>query len=148
MELSFAFFADRASVPPDGKLYVLGGGFSGVALPQLPGRADFVVVAQFRFIAADAGRTHTVELRLVDGDGGFVLPPATLQFQATGPSPTADGEVTIPTVTGLQPMFGTPGLYAVELWYENSRLAELRLRVLEAQPGAAPPATAAETPQA
>ncbi len=144
MELTFAFFADRASVPPDGKLYVLGGGFSGVALPQLPGRAEFSVVAQFRFIAADVGRTHTVEVRLVDGDGHLVVAPASLQFQATGPSPSPDGEVTIPTVTLMQPMFGAAGLYAIEFWYEGRQMQSLRLHVLEApqmHPGSAPPSS-------
>ena len=132
MELSFAFFADRASVPPDGKLYVLGGGFTGIGMTQLPGRADFAVVAQFRFIAADAGRTHLVELRLVDADGKPAMPAATLQFQAAAPSENPGGEITIPTVTPLQPMFSSPGMYAVELWYEARILQSLPLRVMEA----------------
>ncbi len=142
MELNFAFFADRATVPPDGKLYILGGGFGGLALTQFPARTEFCVVAQFRFIAADADRAHTVEMRLVDGDGRFVIQPATLTFQAAGPSPSADGEVTIPTVTLLQPTFGGPGLYAVELWYLDERIESLQLRVLEVQQPASPPVEA------
>ena len=137
MELTFALFADHASVPPDGKLYILGGGFSGIMLPQLPGQAQIAVAAQFRFIAADAARPHTVELRLVDADGRLVLPPATLQFQASGPPPESDGEVTVPIVTQLAPMFGSPGHYAVEFWYEGRLLESLRLRVLE-QPAQQP----------
>ena len=73
MDLSFAFFADSAVVPPDGKLYVLGGGFSALSMASLPGRAAFAVVAGFRFSAADVGQAHQVELRLTDAQGKLVL---------------------------------------------------------------------------
>ena len=87
MEMSFAFFADAATVPADGKVYVLGGGFSALALPQLPGMASFAVVAGFRFTAADAGQVQVVELRFVDNLGKLVLPPTTMRFESAGPPP-------------------------------------------------------------
>jgi len=71
------FVADAATVPPDGKFYALGGGFSALALPSLPGLASFAVVAGFRFTTADAGAVHLIELRFVDSLGKLVLPPAT-----------------------------------------------------------------------
>ena len=145
MDLNFAFFADRASVPPDGKLYVLGGGFTGIGLAEIPGRADLSVVAQFRFIAADVARKHVVELRLLDGDGRLLLPPASLQFQAEGVSPHPGDEITIPTVTVMQPTFGLAGLYAVEFWYEGRQLRSLPLRVFKVEmPQPAPPAAGAQ----
>src|ERR1700737_783190 len=136
MELSFAFFADSAVVPPDGKVYVLGGGFSTLALPQLPGRAAFAVVAGFRFGAADVGQTQQVEVRLVDAEAKLVTPAANLQFQSQGGTLPAGQEISISTVTILQPMFGEPGTYTAEFWYEQVRLAGVNLHVMERQ---APP---------
>lgn len=131
MELSFAFFADAATVPPDGKLYVLGGGFSALALQQLPGMASFAVVAGFRFNASDAGQTRVVELRFVDHLGKLVLPPAAMRFESAGPPPAETGEVSLSTVNLLQPTLGEPGEYAAEFWHEQTLLAAVRLHVLE-----------------
>ena len=134
MELSFAFFADSAVVPPDGKVYVLGGGFSALSMAQLPGRAAFAVVAGFRFSAGDAGQAHQVELRLVDTQAKLVLAPATLQFQSAGPKLVPGQEVSISTVTVLQPMFGEPGVYTVEFWNSGNRIGAVNLNVEERTP--------------
>jgi Family of unknown function (DUF6941) len=131
VELSFAFFADSAAVPPDGKLYVLGGGFSTLALAQLPARASFAVVAGFRFSAPDTGQRHQVELRFSDAEGKLVVPAATLQFQSQGPRPEPLQEVSISTVTYLHPMFAQPGTYVAEYWHEERPLAALRMQVIE-----------------
>ena len=139
MELSFAFFADSAVVPPDGKLYALGGGFSTLALPQLPGRAGFAVVAGFRFGPNDVGQTQQVEVRLVDADGKLVVPTANLQFQSSGAKLEPGQEVSISTVTVLQPMFAEPGTYSVEFWAGGIRLTAITLHVLERE--APPPVT-------
>jgi len=129
--MAFAFFADSATVPPDGKLYVLGGGFSAIALPQLPGRASFAVVAGFRFQAADVNSTHTVELRFVDADGKLVLPVANLQFQAAGTLPPEQQQVTVSTVSYMNPTFGEPGQYTAEFWAGERLLSTAILAVTE-----------------
>ncbi len=131
MDLSFAFFADSAVVPPDGKLYVLGGGFSALSMASLPGRAAFAVVAGFRFSAADVGQAHQVELRLTDAQGKLVLAPVLLQFQAAGARLIPGQEVSISTVTVLQPMFGEPGLYSTEFWTNGAKIGAVNLTVEE-----------------
>ena len=143
MELSFAFFADSAVVPPDGKLYVLGGGFSTLALAQLPGRANFAVVAGFRFGAADVSQTRKVELRFVDSEGKLVIPAATLQFQSAGGQLPPGQEISISTVTFMQPMFGAPGIYNAEFWDDERLLASIALHVEERKP---PPPVSTERP--
>lgn len=137
MDLSFAFFADNASVPVDGKVYVLGGGFSALAMPQLPGRATFAVVAGFRFGSADAGKTQVIELRFLDSDGKFIIPAATLQFQSAGPGQDPARDVSISTVTYLSPMFGEPGVYSAQYWAGERLLTSVELTVEEQQPPAA-----------
>lgn len=141
MELSFAFFADSAVVPPDGKVYVLGGGFSTLQLAQLPGRAGFAVVAGFRFGPADVGQTQQVEVRLVDAENKLVVPATNLQFQTQGAQLQPGQEVSLSTVTLLQPMFGEPGTYIVEFWHGDVRLSAINLQVIERQPPEPVPAT-------
>jgi len=123
MDMAFAFLADHASVPPDGKLYVLGGGINTLGLTAIPGRVAFDVVGGFRFTTADSHSVHTVELRLLDADGKLVMPPATLKFQAAEVIPPDQGEVLISTVTHVAPMFGDAGRYRAEYWTEGRLLA-------------------------
>ena len=129
MDMAFAFLADHAVVPPDGKLYVLGGGINMLAIPEIPARAVFDVVGGFRFTPADSHAVHTVELRLVDADGKLVIPPATLRFQAAESIPPDQEEVLISTVSHLAPMFGDPGRYRAEYWSEGRLLAWVGLTV-------------------
>jgi len=131
MEMTFAFFADSASIPPDGKVYVLGGGFSNMIFAELPARANFAVVGGFRFNSADLAASHSVELRLVDGDGKLVVAPATLQFQLAGPPPEGATTVSLPTVTFLAPTFAQPGTYTTEFWHEGKLLSSAELSVEE-----------------
>lgn len=139
MELDYALFADAASSPPDRKLYILGGGFSTLTLPQVPGRAAFAVVAGFRFTEADSEKRFDVELRFVDSAGKLVIPPTNLQFQSAALPAGSDVEITFPTITYIQPTFGDTGRYAAEYWMGDRMLAQVRLRVEEAAPGALGP---------
>jgi len=139
MRLDYAFFADSAAIPQDGKVYVLGGGFSQLTLAQLPGRYAFAVVAGFRFDSSDVGHTHQVELRFVDADGKLVIPPSNLQFQAGGTPPVEDREWSVPTVTFISPMFGDAGNFAAEYWQGERMLARIGLRVEAQAPGAEGP---------
>ena len=136
MDMAFAFLADHAVVPPDGKLYVLGGGINMLGVPQIPARAAFDVVGGFRFGPADARSVHTVELRLLDADGKLVIPPATLRFQAAEIIPPEQEEVLVSTVTHLAPMFGDPGRYRAEYWTEGRLLAWVGVTVSRQPPPA------------
>ena len=138
MELAYALLADHAQVPPDGKVYVLGGGFTQLALPKLPGVWGFAAVAGFRFTSADTGKTQNVEMRFLDEARKLIVPTATLTFQAAGQDIPDGREVILPTVTYLQPMFGGPGVYSAEYWLGEHMLAQLRLYVTEQEPPAPP----------
>ena len=101
------------------------------------------MVAGYRFNAADVGQAHQVELRLGDAQGKLVLAPVTLQFQAAGARLVPGQEISISTVTVLQPMFGEPGVYSVEFWTGGNRIGAVNLNVEERQ---APPPVPADRP--
>jgi hypothetical protein len=134
MNIDYIFLADHAVVPPDGKVYVNGGGFTALAVQQLPARVMFAVVAGFRFAAGDVGTTIRCEVRLVDDVDGLVVPPIPLQFQLNG-APAPDGrDLTIPAVSFMSPMFAEPGQYRVQMWNEAELLHTIKLPVEEQQP--------------
>ncbi len=80
-----------------------------------------------------------MELRLLDATGKLVIAPASLQFQSAGATLRPGQEVSISTVTVLQPMFGEPGTYAVEFWSDGNRLGAVSLHVEERTPPAPVP---------
>ena len=49
-------------------------------------------------------------------------------------------EVSISTVTVLQPMFGEPGVYTTEFWTGGNRIGAMNLNVEERKPPAPVPA--------
>ena len=100
-------------------------------------------MAGFRFGPNDVGQTQQVELRLVDAEGKLVIPAASLQFQSSGARLEPGQEVSISTVTVLQPMFGEPGTYTAEFWAGGVRLTGVDLHVVERQP---PPPVAGPRP--
>ena len=140
MKLSFCFLADAATVAPDGKAYVLGGGFSAVSLPQIPGPVGFTVVSGYRFTANDLTRAHVVEVRLVDNLSKLVMPPAQLKFESRTPAVPNVSEVSVSAVTPLRATVAEPGSYAVEFWYEGTLLESIALQIVEQpRPAAATP---------
>jgi hypothetical protein len=72
-------------------------------------------------------------LRLTDSQGKLVLAPVTLQFQAAGARLVPGQEVSISTVTVLQPMFGEPGVYTTEFWTGGNRIGAMNLNVGRAE---------------
>lgn len=140
MEMAFALLADQAVVPPDRKLYILGGGISTITAAQLPGRYGFAAIGSFRFQAAELQAGQLVELRLVDADGGLVMAPVTLRFVAGQPELPEGSEITLNTVTYLVPTFGAPGSYRAEYWGAGRLLGAAPLTVMQAPEAQAPPA--------
>ena len=132
MEIAFAFLADQAVLPPDGKFYVLGGGLATLALPELPYRFGFCVVAGFRFQASELVQARSVEVRLIDSQSKLVVTPATVNFPS-GMAPDGAEEVTVQTVIQLVAMFGEPGQYAVQIWAEQQLMTTIKLGVRERQ---------------
>jgi hypothetical protein len=85
-------------------------------------------------------QAHQVELRLLDAQGKLVIAPASLQFQSAGATLGPGQEVSISTVTVLQPMFGEPGKYTVEFWTGGNQLGVVNLHVEERVPPSPVPA--------
>lgn len=69
--LDFAFLADSAEAEPGRKFYVLGGGIDSITAPAFPTVHPLVALVM-RILAhpSEVDRAHTMEIHLMDSDGG------------------------------------------------------------------------------
>jgi len=83
MELDFALLAEAADTSSDGKLHMLGGGFDGVAIPQVGFTAPpLAIIVRFSVDITDFEAEHNFSLQLIRPDGTEKWPVerAPLQF--------------------------------------------------------------------
>jgi hypothetical protein len=129
MHTNFAFLCDAASQGADGKLNALGIGVSQIRAQQVPAQHPrLVVIAEVAYTAAEAG-TKAMSLRVIDADGGNVIPPI-------------EGQVAISELDGaLTPVahlvielnmltFPAYGVYAMDLTVDSETVASLPLEVI------------------
>jgi len=84
MDLDFLLVADRAEAL-NGKLYLMGGGWDRVTLPQFPGSATFDVALGVLIGYTETNVRHEFQLTLEDDDNQVVLGPVTGQFELGRP---------------------------------------------------------------
>jgi hypothetical protein len=89
MELDFLLVADRAEAV-NGKLYLLGGGWDRITLPQFPGPANFDVALGVLVGYTETNERHVFTIALEDDDNQAVLGPI-------------DGQIELGRPPGLKP---------------------------------------------
>jgi len=127
--LEFAFLADAAEAEPGRKFYVLGGGIDQVAGPEFPLiHPHMSLVMRFLVHPPELGRTHHLEVRLVDADGGE-LAKIEGDIQTEQAEPTGR-EVAVNMVINLaNSRFERAGDYALDIMMNNQFQKSLPLRV-------------------
>ncbi len=84
MDVAFAFVCDYAD--NSAKLTAVGVGFDTIYAKEVPlTQPAFHVVAAFRFKAAEAG-TKTIEVHIIDADGGDIVPPLRTRMEIGRPN--------------------------------------------------------------
>ncbi len=137
METSFAFLCDAAS-QAGGKISALGLGWDTLYAASVPHtQQSFNVVANFRFHSAEAGDKN-VRIRLMDADGGDVIPPLGGGLPVRPPeSGTTQGVNFVMALNGL--VFKTYGDYSLHILLDGDEKVRLPFRVApppaKAQPG-------------
>lgn len=128
MDVDFAFLADSAQ-EGGGKLHALGIGIDTLVAPEVPvTRAALAAVVQVRYSVAEVG-TKTLAIRVVDADGGNVIPPIDSQVNLIEPqgTPVATARVIV-ALNGLT--FARYGDYAIHIALDGHDIASLRLAVV------------------
>ena len=130
--LDFAFLADAAEAEPGRKFYVLGGGIDQIAGPAFPlVHPHMALVMRFLVHPTELGRSHRLEVRMVDADGKELA-------RVEGDINTAAGDVIgreVPVNMVLNKgnsRFEEPGDYAIDILMNNQYLKSVPLRVARA----------------
>jgi len=121
MELDFALLADAAATPPDGKLYLIGGGVETILSPKFPCyHGNLSLVMRFIFTPLDAGSNHRVRVNLIDADGREEIPPLELNIPMpeTFPDVVRAGVSIVGNLQGLK--FEKPGEYRFDISVDDS----------------------------
>jgi uncharacterized protein DUF6941 len=130
--LEFAFLADAAEAEPGRKFYVLGGGIDQIAGPEFPlTHPHMSLVMRFLVHPPELGRTHHLEVRLVDADGREL---ARIEGDIqTAPTDEPTGrEVAVNMVINMaNSRFEKPGDYALDITMNNQYQKSLALRVTQ-----------------
>jgi hypothetical protein len=127
------FLADAVQSPPGGKLYVLGGGISGLNTERLPLLLpQIAVVGRFRFEEADQDAwPETLSVEVLKPNGGTLVGPLREPFPsmdalvAAGPPPYAVHFC--PIFGGM--MFPEAGEYRVVVHIDEAVVGDLPLVV-------------------
>ncbi|MBI4728106.1 MAG: hypothetical protein HY775_01180 [Acidobacteria bacterium] len=127
--LDFAFLADAADAEPGRKFYVLGGGVDQVHARGFPVvHPHLALLMRFLVHPTETGRPHSLEVRLMDCDGGELAKiEGLLEPQGT---PMSGRELGVNLVINMQSMrFERAGDYSVEILMNNQHMKSLPLRV-------------------
>lgn len=83
MQVEFALLADAVATPPDGKLYVLGGGIDTIGVQRFPATHPFLaLVVKLQLHPTECDRQHHLEIELWDPDGKRIGPKIAGDFSA------------------------------------------------------------------
>jgi hypothetical protein len=131
MKLQFAFLADFALAHPDGKIYVLGGGFDTIYASVLPARHPHLsLVMNFEFAPNETGRTYAIEIRPQDSTGAPFLQVTTIEASPQRNLQGPTSPVTFQSVLNFQGVqLRTAGEHTFSIVVDGQELASVPLRV-------------------
>jgi hypothetical protein len=138
MRLSTFLVADHAEAV-GGKLYVTGGCWNTITVPELPAAHPHLTVAAALHIPWQAtNQPHSLHLDLVDEDGGSRLPqPVEAKLEAGRPAGMRSGDETVIVLAfnfdGLR--FERAGVHSFILSMDGTPLGDIGFKVLVAGRG-------------
>lgn len=91
MRLDFLIMADKAEAI-NGKLYMIGGGFDRIGVPQFPGSATYDLALSFLVDYNETNESHEFSLALKDADDNDLRPPLAGQIEVGRPAGMKAGQ--------------------------------------------------------
>ena len=134
MQVNIAVLADYVQVE-NGKLYISGGGIDTISANSAPVKHPSLGIAfRLSLSPAELGRTHELEILLVNADGGRIA-TVKAKIQAERPVQGTGGwPVSVPlAINFAQIEFPVFGDYQFELMVNNSSINTIPFRVVQAR---------------
>lgn len=132
MQVNSAILADFVQ-ENHGKLYITGGGIDTLFAKTVPVRHPSLGIAfRLTLSPAELGRTHELEILLVNADGGRIA-TVKAKIQADRPVQSTGWPVSVPlAINFAQIEFPAFGDYQFELMVNNSSINTIPFRVVQA----------------
>ena len=138
MRLDWALLANSAEAPPNGLVYILGGGFDTLVRDQFPTPFGGVVVLRVQTSRLETERPHKVEVHCTDEDGKPVLPqPIAINLPARQVPPEFPHgwDMAASIVINLQAVpINRPGFYNFEILIDDQQVRTLPWRAVKTAP--------------
>jgi hypothetical protein len=131
MELRFVFFANAAETGPDGRFFVLGGGFDTIIVPATPIiMPSLAVIAQVAFSADEAGQSRMIRISISDPNGEDVGLAPVLNIHPHVTPVTLDVPITLNAYFQISNLpLNSQGAYSVRCFVDDQLMGEHRLWV-------------------
>jgi hypothetical protein len=148
MRLDAFLLADSIATPPDGKVYMQGGGITKISPPELPFAVPQLgILVRLRIDDDEAIAKHVFEFSWTDPEGDLLIPKQTVESEAVGPLPLlAEGEDRYLSLAfnmhGVT--FRLAGAHRLELNIDNGLITQSLALAVVAPPEAGAPMNRAE----
>jgi hypothetical protein len=134
MQLGFLILTDHSEAL-NGKVYVMGGGWNMLRLPDLPQEWGFSVTFGVDVPWDETNQRHTLQLHIEDPDGVQLGDEFSMDFEAGRPPGSVAGmEQRIVLALGTRATFSTSGPHAVVVRVGGGEIARSRFYVTEIPP--------------
>jgi hypothetical protein len=112
----------------NGKLYLMGGGWSTISTPDLSRPLGLAIACGVEVPWSETDDDHGVSLRIDDTDGNTIVPALTIQFKTGRPATLERGAVThVPFAIRAEIQFPAAGEYVVIARVDDRSEGERRL---------------------
>ena len=132
MEVEFLILADAVQAV-NGKLYMLGGGWTTLHAPTIPTTYPLGIALGFRVPWQETNQVHRLEIKMMDADGASVIPPIQAELEMGRPPglrPGAEQSAVIAVNAAIK--FADVGRYEVQAAVEGQTVRVVPFDVVRA----------------
>jgi len=132
MEIEFLILADAVQAV-NGKLYMLGGGWTTLHAPAIPTTHPLGIALGFRVPWQETNQVHQLEIKMMDADGAPVIPPIQAKLEMGRPPglrPGAEQSAVIAVNAAIK--FARAGRYEMQAAVEGQTVKVVPFDVVQA----------------
>ena len=135
MEVEFLILADAVQAV-NGKLYMLGGGWTTLHAATIPTTHPLGIALGFRVPWQETNQVHRLEIRMVDADGAAIIQPMQAQLEmGRPPGLRAGADQTAVMAVNAAVQLGKEGRYEVQVAVEGQIVRAVAFDVVPAHAG-------------
>ena len=131
MEVEFLILADSVQAV-NGKLYMLGGGWTTLHALAIPTTHPLGIALGFRVPWLETNQVHRLEIKMMDADGAPVIPPIQAGLEMGRPPGLRGADQTAVVAVNAPVQFTKTGRYEVQVAVEGQVAKAVPFDVVQA----------------